>query len=664
MIFEAWHKYLSDGKELGVNNISDILSDDIKRGLCNQMGLSNEKTVMFNTSVVSYSENIFIAAIRIDRLYFNADPNNFARCSNTTRKDDLIKTDEYIDYPETFMWGRWRALYPVGSSTCLVVLEYNNNMKVIAATPLQFRNVDDYRESNELKFIKSTSFTFLAGGDIRLTNIKGKYLLCHSDLKSIMFFEVDLNNKNIDLTHFFNLKGRLAGQNLCIMDFYTKQQDGDEYIVFRAIDHYYHGRTCSEQTDLVTYISIFCQKVNPKKQTLYNNGDGGKTIEYEGDTNICNKLVSSNIDGFGCTNLYFSNPVHTKKGQKLEGSLNQTYEDVIHVNVNKNCIAPFLSNGTSPIIIETGDKVLHLMVGHSKIHTDSKHYLYDQTSNMHHFRNFVHSFMNVSNNYIPHLGSNAEKFYFTEQNEPNEGFLLCKGYIYCMYFCVITYDKQKYYETFDRELTNWKEYYEKKIKAWKPLPFFVEEGIAESIKISDSYLPLNLSRYNNVIDQKIFSLFFPVGLSLIPSLPNKILISGGEGDYYRTQIICDLDSSINSCVHDVSKIDWSNYNYKILYNGFDYLEIVDKKISNLFANNIKLIDYMRKYPNTMHSIIKILRETYLCRPSQVKGDLERCIMNIKFLQKLDKSELEIFNKNRDEIIKFIANHFDSLLLFV
>lgn len=638
------------------------------------MNLPEETTVMYNMCVIKYEQPVYIATIRIDIVDKKVDPNNSSSCSNTTRKATNPNSSSSGKRSRSFMWAEWN-LGKVGSFTCMVLLQYDNNGEVVVCIPLSFHNVDVFKFDSKNNFFRSFfsvgNHTFLKHHDIRLTCIRDVYLLYSFDLQFIMFFDVNLTKRTVDLTHLFRInndvKGMVGGQNLCVLDFQKTRGNGDDNFIFRAMDHYYHGRNCIHQEEFVSYLSIFCKrdKLTSYDNDNYNNGGnvtGYNVLTYEGRIKPCCRLSDSSIDGLGCTNLNLSKSFYVN--------------DKPHENVDESCHIPILSNGTSPIIIETNDEIIHLMVGHSKIHSDTKNYLYDMDSKLGSFRNFVHIFMNVTDNYIPHLGSHPPNRLGKSTRYADDDVILCKGYIYCMYFCVVRYDKENYQTHFDREIKDWAEFYKT-----KSLKTVVDQNIAKSVHISDSYLPLNLSRYNNNDDKKIFSLFFPMGLTIGPT-PDKLLISGGEGDYYVTQIICETDKAIASCKHGVVDLNWEDYNYKVIYNQRDLEEIDVKGYSNIFTGHTKLVNYIRDYPRALDvSMVLLEKLLSLCYPEFKNEDMDpcmfgnckyatdrktiaKCLANSNIQSKLDEIGGPIYQENRNEMNKFLINYFDSLVIFV
>lgn len=80
------------------------------------------------------------------------------------------------------------------------------------------------------------------------------------------------------------------------------------------------------------------------------------------------------------------------------------------------------------------------------------------------------------------------------------------------------------------------------------------------IFLSDSYLP-----FNNENKYK-FALCFPTGLQVIG---DKVVVSGGEGDYYTFFARWDLADALGRCRHNAQRCDMREYLYYIELFGGD-----------------------------------------------------------------------------------------------
>lgn len=169
-------------------------------------------------------------------------------------------------------------------------------------------------------------------------------------------------------------------------------------------------------------------------------------------------------------------------------------------------ISPGLSFST-PLLKLKND--VFLGVGHLKISTNNK---YIGGSNIDIFKRDLKFYMNelFGNKYIEHLGTGN-----------------CKGFIYMMYFYIL-------HTTTDLNTENW------------------------NMIISNAYLPIKKNNNNKYR----FSLCYPMGLEYIDN--QTIVVTGGEGDYYAFALKLDLQSVLDSCVHDIKNLDFRKYKYKLL----------------------------------------------------------------------------------------------------
>lgn len=66
----------------------------------------------------------------------------------------------------------------------------------------------------------------------------------------------------------------------------------------------------------------------------------------------------------------------------------------------------------------------------------------------------------------------------------------------------------------------------------------------------------------------MFSLIFPMGLEQIND--TDIIITSGEGDYYSSYIILNLQETIALCKHNLYHLDFNQYQYHISYYNINY----------------------------------------------------------------------------------------------
>lgn len=178
-------------------------------------------------------------------------------------------------------------------------------------------------------------------------------------------------------------------------------------------------------------------------------------------------------------------------------------------------IMPKFSFSTPLLNINNNTK---LGVGHIKIYSDENKYPYIEGSNIQKFRSQLYEYMerNFGNKYIKHFGTTS----------PPD----CTGYIYMMYFYLL-FEKDDNYE----------------------------------MLLSDSYLPLYLGYKTPDTQYDLsykFSLIFPIGLEKLNY--NDIIVTCGEGDFYAVALIFNLQEVINSCVHNVKKLNLQLYEYNLL----------------------------------------------------------------------------------------------------
>jgi len=132
--------------------------------------------------------------------------------------------------------------------------------------------------------------------------------------------------------------------------------------------------------------------------------------------------------------------------------------------------------------------------------------------------------------------SDELKKIFKEQDKNH-----CYGFIYLLYFYILYKDE------------NTGEYH---------------------MKLSDSYLPVNLSDKEN--NKYKFSLVFPMGIA---DCGEDILVSCGEGDFYSILLKFKIKNIIDACRHDLREINMDNYKFKYLVkknNSFETQDYLSK----------------------------------------------------------------------------------------
>lgn len=220
---------------------------------------------------------------------------------------------------------------------------------------------------------------------------------------------------------------------------------------------------------------------------------------------------------------------------------------------------PLFSFGT-PHIGLTSDGRVQLGVGHVKIHTDPEQFPYLNGSRIQTFRTALHTDMKAvfGDRYIRHKGTG---------NPPD-----CYGYIYMLYFYIL-------------------------------------DGVTD-MRLSDAYLPVYLDPKapDSLKDADYkFSLIFPMGLAKYDN--DKIIVTCGEGDFYSVALEFDIKEVVNSCIHNVKRMDMDQYGYKIIAykNGKHYVgeklsEIIQFGGKNYYYKYLKYktkyLKYKTKYLNT------------------------------------------------------------------
>jgi len=282
----------------------------------------------------------------------------------------------------------------------------------------------------------------------------------------------------------------------------------------------------SIENNKVNYIDWFYGESNGKpggvKFVYSNNNPSQYLIKFD-------KFI---IDGKGS---YRMPDLADYKGSYLMKGFNET----VYIQSVKKKQKLFGSNyGITPLFSfttphihlnnsEYGDFLIG--VGHTKIHSDTNRYEYMEGSPIDKFRKNLYNDMHkkYKNKYIRHFGTGNEPD--LDGNESDS----CYGYIYMLYFYII----------FNKN----------------------EKGIYQSMKMSDSYLPILLDKrdklFENDEDYK-FSLIFPMGLEKMDN--NKIIVTCGYGDFYSVALEFNTDVAVAKCRHDIQNLDMNKYCYFIL----------------------------------------------------------------------------------------------------
>lgn len=82
--------------------------------------------------------------------------------------------------------------------------------------------------------------------------------------------------------------------------------------------------------------------------------------------------------------------------------------------------------------------------------------------------------------------------------------------------------------------------------------------------MSDGYLPVPVGTIGTVgttEEYYKFSLIFPMGLVVKDDV---VMVTAGSGDYYSILLKFDLESVIDSCIHNAADLDMDDYNYHII----------------------------------------------------------------------------------------------------
>lgn len=243
-------------------------------------------------------------------------------------------------------------------------------------------------------------------------------------------------------------------------------------------------------------------------------------------------------------------------------------------------IMPFFSFSTPAIKIPImiNEKQMYLGLGHLKIHSDNKRFLYKDGSNIQMFRDNLYKDYNAKfgDKYIKAFGSSTldyGEYTDVEKIDPRtkedyidmEQRFCCDGYIYMGYFYLVSDDYKE-------------------------------------MLLSDAFLPLNMDA------EYKFSLFFPISIDII--LKDNIYyvnIGAGEGDYYSVELTFLLNEVITMCIHNISNLDMTNFKYYILTKINDKI-IMTEKISSIMSGGnrsnglykLKYITCKNEYLNLRH----------------------------------------------------------------
>lgn len=202
-------------------------------------------------------------------------------------------------------------------------------------------------------------------------------------------------------------------------------------------------------------------------------------------------------------------------------------EDGNNAELNSG-IMPLFSLGSTHIKL---DEETYLGVGHTKIHVDEEQFTYKEESPIDQFRKSL---------------TTELKSRFGDRYIRNDAFnskiMKSRGYHYLMYFYTFKLN---------------------------------HDGKPIEMKISDSYLPINIKDANNA-ENYVFSLVFPMGVTNKVGDDQTIKISAGIGDYYSALMELPKQFVIEQCRHDATNLNMNHYNYKIMrFDGEGQFEVVN-----------------------------------------------------------------------------------------
>ena len=472
----------------------------------------------FNASIAYLGNDLFIYLLRRNINLFPSNtikPGNSPRCIN------------HFEIGNNFHWNQWSAFE---DETIILIGNHYKNIfnvpKIYVEESSDFDICYDLGkyERHGKTYYQSTNI--LKKADMRVyvkDNNVLIYVVDELTPLTIWSYEYDMTSNSLFLLDRYVIKGE---KNASIINF-TINSDSDQFI---HIDWFYaNGKYKYEIPGVYLWNTIqMHDRINEKTNAII--------IPFE------------------------KNHIISGLGSYMTGK----EEDKEKFGLNYGVI-PLLSVGTPHVkynSLKLGD--CYIGVGHIKIHTDNEKYKYQPESNIHYFRENLHQEFKkrFGERYIRHNGTGKAWYFGNHIKEPK---VECKGYIYMMYFYIITQDFSNMY-------------------------------------LSDAFLPINLDKALKEDPKNyVFSLFFPSGLT---KYGNQLIVSGGEGDYRPIFLEFNIEDAVNKCIHDIKKMDFNNYNYYILAmkGGNIYTK---KKLSDILEQSGGNHKYHSKYMKYKTKYLKL-----------------------------------------------------------
>ena len=510
-------KYINCHENIPTNGLV-YLDQNYKYKKCFQRYTSEDTFFYFNTSTAYLGNDIYIYLLR-------RQINNFP--SNTIKPGNSPKCTNPFEIGHNFYWNQWSIFE---NETIVLIGNHNDNTfnvpKIYVEESSDFNICEDLEKEYRHGKTYYQSTNILKKADMRVYvdgNTIFMYVVDEQTPLTIWFYEYDVQNNALYLLDRFILRG---DKNASIVTF-IKNSDSDNFIY---IDWFYANGKYTYTTPGVYLWDVvqMHDKINDITKAIIIPFDNGHIIS-----------------GLG-------------------SYLTEKEEDKSKFGLNYG-VVPLLSVGT-PHVKYTSSKFgdCYIGVGHIKIHSDSEKYKYQPTSNIHYFReNLYEEFKKqFGERYIRHHGSTMALYYRNTGDGPK---VECKGYIYMMYFYIITADFKNMY-------------------------------------LSDAFLPINLDKaLNDDPKNYVFSLFFPSGLT---KYNDKLIVSGGEGDYRPIILEFNIEDAVNKCLYNIKRMDFNKYNYYILAMKGPQI-YVEKKLSDILSQSGGYNKYYSKYVKYKNKYLKL-----------------------------------------------------------